>query len=106
MKYDYVADQDVNQEEFFLSLGLRENVKRLFEGYSSTVFCYGTTGSGKTFTMQGAADSQSKVGPRDEKTGSPQTELSRGVAPRSLETLFRLLSESSSPDTRERFKVK
>jgi Kinesin motor domain len=53
LKYDLVADPYSNQEEIFRSVGMPGYIKRLFEGYSSTVFCYGPTGSGKTFTMQG-----------------------------------------------------
>ena len=96
----------MNQEAFFRSLGLREHVKKLFEGYSSTVFCYGTTGSGKTFTMQGAADVPGRVRSVEQKSSSSsQLEQGRGLAPRSLETLFRLLGERSG-EAGEQLKVK
>lgn len=39
-------------------------VDQVLEGYNCTIFCYGQTGTGKTYTMEGAAakddDKQSK----------------------------------------------
>jgi hypothetical protein len=53
LKYDLIADPYCSQEQLFNSVGMDGYLRRLFDGYSSTVFCYGATGSGKTFTMQG-----------------------------------------------------
>jgi type II secretory ATPase GspE/PulE/Tfp pilus assembly ATPase PilB-like protein len=53
IKYDYVGADSVSQEQFYRSTGISDNVRRLFEGFSSTVLAYGPTGSGKTYTMQG-----------------------------------------------------
>lgn len=53
MKYDLIADPYCSQDQLFHSVGMPGYLRRLFEGYSSTVFCYGSTGSGKTYTMQG-----------------------------------------------------
>lgn len=36
---------------------VKEVVKKLMEGYNSTIFCYGNTGAGKTYTMVGNKDS-------------------------------------------------
>lgn len=34
-------------------------IGRVLEGFNSTIFAYGPTGSGKTFTMQGSKDGES-----------------------------------------------
>ncbi|NXQ19651.1 KIF17 protein, partial [Peucedramus taeniatus] len=37
-------------------------VEGVLEGYNGTIFAYGHTGSGKSFTMQGVADPSSQKG--------------------------------------------
>ncbi len=34
----------------------------MFDGYNGTIFAYGQTASGKTFTMEGAIDDEAKKG--------------------------------------------
>lgn len=48
-----VADQDCSQENFFDSLKVSKMVDRVLKGFNATIFAYGPTGSGKTYTMQG-----------------------------------------------------
>lgn len=60
-RYDYVAHEDVGQDTFFKSLGVETNLDKLFEGYSTTIFAYGPTGSGKTYTMQGLLEVHGQV---------------------------------------------
>ena len=45
--------QSCTQAQAFEEAGIARMVKRVVEGYHSTVFAYGQTGSGKTFTMEG-----------------------------------------------------
>ena len=52
-RYDYVANSGVTQDQFIKNLSLDTNLDKLFEGYNSTIFAYGPTSSGKTYTMQG-----------------------------------------------------
>lgn len=60
-RYDYVAHDLTSQELFYKKLGIKENINKLFEGYNTTVFAYGPTGSGKTYTMHGPTDLGSMV---------------------------------------------
>lgn len=60
-RYDYVANESTSQELFYKKLGVKQNILKLFEGYNTTVFAYGPTGSGKTYTMQGPLDYSSLV---------------------------------------------
>ncbi|KAI8096574.1 P-loop containing nucleoside triphosphate hydrolase protein [Halteromyces radiatus] len=43
------------QETIFVQ-DVRPLIERVFEGYDATIFAYGVTGSGKTYTMQGIKD--------------------------------------------------
>jgi hypothetical protein len=49
------------------------------QGYNGTIFAYGQTGTGKTFTMEGVADKQ---------------EL-KGIIPRSIEWIFNSIKSYS-----------
>ena len=46
----------------FEEAGLNKLVRRVVEGYHSTIFAYGQTGSGKTFTMEGYKYEQNEKG--------------------------------------------
>ncbi len=52
----------------------------VLEGYNGTVFAYGQTGCGKSFTMQGVKD--------------PPTQ--RGIIPRSFEHIFETIDSSEN----------
>ena len=60
-----------SQEDVFAYCG-NEIVQSVVEGYNGTIFCYGQTGGGKTFTM----------------AGSPANYKYRGIIPRSVSQLF------------------
>ncbi|ORX48803.1 kinesin-domain-containing protein [Hesseltinella vesiculosa] len=45
-------DAQTTQETIF-DQDVRPLIDRVFEGYDATIFCYGVTGSGKTYTMEG-----------------------------------------------------
>ncbi|KAK2197663.1 bifunctional Kinesin-like protein/Kinesin motor domain/P-loop containing nucleoside triphosphate hydrolase/Kinesin motor domain [Babesia duncani] len=51
-KYDNVLDQDSTQRDTF-SVTTRPILDSVFDGINSTVFAYGSTGCGKTYTMMG-----------------------------------------------------
>ena len=51
--YDYVFGPKVDQEAFYASVGMPKLVGNVLKGFNATVFAYGPTGSGKTYTMQG-----------------------------------------------------
>jgi kinesin family member 22 len=52
--FDAVFGPNSTQEDIFEEL--REAVARFMEGRNLTVFCYGNTGAGKTYTMMGTKD--------------------------------------------------
>jgi hypothetical protein len=73
--FDNVFEQDVPQKVIFEKIA-RNAIEWVSEGYNATIFAYGPTGTGKTFTMFGL-------------TGEK-----RGIIPRSCEELFHLINEN------------
>jgi len=55
--FDYVAAESVSQEMIFNLVG-KPLTDACLEGYNATVFAYGQTGAGKTFTIQGLSPDQ------------------------------------------------
>eukprot|EP00658_Telonema_sp_P-2_P048152 TRINITY_DN36640_c0_g1_i1.p1 TRINITY_DN36640_c0_g1~~TRINITY_DN36640_c0_g1_i1.p1 ORF type:complete len:913 (-),score=324.00 TRINITY_DN36640_c0_g1_i1:166-2904(-) len=53
--FDNVIPMGVSQEQVYNDCA-RDYVKDLMDGYNVTIFAYGTTGSGKTYTMAGEDD--------------------------------------------------
>jgi kinesin family protein 3/17 len=48
--FDYVYDQSSNQKKVYETTA-RTVVDSALQGYNATIFAYGQTGTGKTFTM-------------------------------------------------------
>lgn len=85
--YDYVASEATSQAELFEEVGRSISLACL-NGYNGTIFAYGQTGAGKTFTIQGpgfdpnkAADSSSNL---------------RGLLPRCYEFIFERIEEAKA----------
>ena len=53
--FDYAFDKDTGQIEIFENT-TRHLVEGILHGYNATVFAYGATGAGKTYTMVGTAE--------------------------------------------------
>ncbi len=54
-QFDYVFPMDCNQREIYDTVAF-PIVDSIFQGYNGTIFAYGQTGCGKTFTMMGIID--------------------------------------------------
>ena len=57
----------------------RPLVENVLSGYNATIFAYGQTGTGKTFTME----------------GTPQAAELRGIIPNSFAHIFGIISKES-----------
>ena len=69
--FDQVYDESFSQEEIYNQTAARI-VDSVLEGFNGTVFAYGQTGTGKTFTMEG-------------KNDPPEL---RGIIPRAFQQIF------------------
>jgi hypothetical protein len=83
--FDYIGDETTSQQELFEVIGKPISVSCL-DGYNGTIFAYGQTGAGKTFTIQGTADPSKDLDPA-------KVEL-RGLLPRSNEFIFECIEEA------------
>jgi kinesin family protein C1 len=72
--FDAVFDADASQHEVFDEC--RSLAQSVVDGYPVTLFCYGQTGAGKTYTMYG-------------------NEEHSGIAPRAMSELFRLCHQQA-----------
>ena len=54
-QFDYVYPMETTQREIYDQVAF-PIVDSIFQGYNGTVFAYGQTGCGKTFTMMGIVD--------------------------------------------------
>jgi len=87
--FDRVFGPDSSQEMVF-DEAIRPFVESVLEGFNCTVFAYGQTGTGKTYTMEG----NSGVG-----TFSGELPSDAGIIPRTVKRIFQKLQGSDSTVT-------
>ena len=84
--FDRVLDSDSTQETAYLEAG-RSTVQALLNGFNGTIFAYGQSGSGKTFTMLGPDSVVDAI-----KNGgdgvSLEVQKMYGVIPRAIGDIF------------------
>ena len=76
--FDYVFSQTATQEEVYKNT-TQNLLPGIIEGYNATVFAYGATGSGKTYTMLGTIQKE-------------------GIMTRSIKDLFKLLNSQKNKE--------
>lgn len=77
--FDSVFDQSISQQEIYEDTAF-PLVESVLKGYNGTIFAYGQTGCGKTFTM----------------SGNPCLSDQRGIIPNSFSHIFEAISLSDS----------
>ncbi|BDA48169.1 Kinesin-like protein KIN-5C [Coccomyxa sp. Obi] len=89
--FDKVFDPDSSQAKLY-RMAIKPIVEEVLEGFNCTIFAYGQTGTGKTYTMEG--------GPRGSGEGSGE-ELSEeaGVIPRAIHQIFSILDANDAEYT-------
>ncbi len=93
-RFDQVLGPEATQNDVFVSI--QPLVESAVDGYNATIFAYGFTGGGKTYTMAGANGTDI---PTD---GVRETS---GVVPRSIFALFRAIRERTRKDPQSIFMV-
>ncbi|KAJ1486563.1 P-loop containing nucleoside triphosphate hydrolase protein [Baffinella frigidus] len=68
-QFGRVFGPETTQDHLFANSGITSLLDHVLEGYSATVFAYGPTGSGKTFSITGRPDSIVKHGSGDATDG-------------------------------------
>ena len=77
--YDKVFPMDTQQESIYSFTGA-EIVEGVLEGFNGTIFAYGQTSSGKTFTMMGPSIDDLEM---------------RGIIPRIVSSVFERIEQAS-----------
>lgn len=95
--YDHVFDSTSTQSDIYEYVYPLVNAS--IQGYNSTVFAYGVTGSGKTYTITGSSvniksNLSSSIG-----MFSILNSEKKGIIPRALETIFSTIESSDDPDS-------
>lgn len=84
-KFDKIFPPNSEQKEVYNFVG-KPMIKELMDGYNCTLFTYGVTGSGKTYSMFGF-DIESG------ETGLWKDEEGMGIIPRAINDVFQYISE-------------
>jgi len=87
--FDYIASDTVGQDEIFERAG-RPLADACMKGYNATVFAYGQTGAGKTYTVQGPTPEQIP----DEI----ERNKFKGLMPRIFEYIFGMMAKANESD--------
>ncbi|XP_042310283.1 kinesin-like protein KIF27 isoform X2 [Sceloporus undulatus] len=82
--FDFVFDKYSTQDEVYTTC-IKPLVASLIEGYNATVFAYGQTSSGKTYTIGGGHVAL-------------VAEEERGIIPRAIQEIFQIIFENHNVD--------
>ena len=83
--FDAIFDMDSLQEDVY-NISAKQAVQSVLEGYNSTIFCYGQTGTGKTYTMEGFTY----------ESKNPN----RGIIQRTIQDIFNFIETTSDSNTK------
>ena len=84
--FDHVYEETASQKKVYETTA-RGVVDSALQGYNATIFAYGQTGTGKTYTMEGFNEGAS-------------TAEKRGIIPRAIEQIFGHIQRHASPNMR------
>ena len=85
--FDEVFEETITQEGLYNDLKVSVLLEKVIEGFNATIFAYGPTGSGKTYTMEGYDyDKNLKPIIKDDEN--------IGLIPRITKNLFELIKNS------------
>ena len=84
-QFDAFFDEKTTQETVYEKVA-RPIIDGVLDGYNGTLFAYGQTGTGKTYTMMGNEEAEGS---------SPLADDDRGIIPRALDQIFDTVRESA-----------
>ena len=84
-KFDFAFDSSVNQSDIY-QITTSNLVKQVVNGFNATVFAYGATGTGKTYTMVGEGENS-------------------GIMIRSVSDLFKIIKQDNEKEKKFGIKI-
>lgn len=103
--FDRVMDESSSQGSMYADCRVGSMVDSVVAGYSATVFAYGLTGSGKTFTMEGNLENDQAQGVRCTSVVDRQAGDAQQVAPRALRALFAGVNDAMRKNSNTEYTV-
>ena len=91
-QFHRVFDHSTTQELMFRDSGVKHLIDSAVKGYSATIFAYGPTGSGKTFSIAGVPEKVAKKRRHEDIT----VESTDGLIVRSIAYLFEAVRADAS----------
>ena len=88
--FDRVLNSDSTQETAYLEAG-RGTVQSLLNGFNGTIFAYGQSGSGKTFTMLGPDSVVDAIKSGGDEI-SMEVQRMYGLIPRAIGDIFEAIN--------------
>eukprot|EP01083_Nonionella_stella_P230912 815847_1 len=91
--FDSVVGTNASQEDMWHAAKVEKMIEMVVKGYNATIFAYGQTTSGKTYTMDGLNE-RSRPNTLDSQTESESP--IDGIIPRAIRHLFKLIGDEAS----------
>ena len=88
--YDFILTPDCEQDEMYEKVG-KQTVEDFTEGYNGTIFAYGQSGSGKTFSMLGPEDVTDALA-KDFNSVPEEVQKLYGIIPRAVMDIFKKIN--------------
>lgn len=89
--YDYILTPEAEQEEMYEKVG-KQTITDFMNGFNGTIFAYGQSGSGKTFSMLGPEDVTEALS-KDFKSVPEKVQSFYGITPRAVIQMFETINE-------------
>ena len=101
--YDAVVGSAQSQKDTY-DIGAKQMIKDFMDGFNATIFCYGQSGSGKTFSMLGPED-VTEVLVNGIDVVPEETQEMYGIIPRATFDIFDYMNEGIKVSTQFNIKV-
>lgn len=97
-------DSDSTQANAYLEAG-RSSVRALLEGFNGTIFAYGQSGSGKTFTMLGPDSVVDAIKDGGSEQIPEEIQEMYGLIPRAIGEIFEAINQINESDKGTRIEM-
>ena len=103
LSFDYVLSSACEQTAMYAKVG-QDVIKQFMNGFNGTIFAYGQSGSGKTYTMLGPEDVVEEL--KKTVTDVPQkVQALYGIIPRAVDDIFSLIAAEKAKNANSVFEM-
>lgn len=91
--FDYKKVLEGQDQRGIYDLAAKDSMEQFFNGYNSTIFAYGQSGSGKTYTLLGPEIVRDAFKSESAKV-SENVKVQYGIIPRAIVDLFKFVQRT------------